>query len=351
MSLAKNKIVFEDCKKSCTEIECFSVLHKQSILVTGGTGFVGKWITEMVSYINDHGNFNIKLYLLGRDAFKFKEEAPHLAQKDFVTLIEQDIRYLHDIPNDVNYIIHAAGSPDNREHISHPLKTIETFYKGTQSILDVASRLPELKKIIHISSHQVYGGNETGELINENFLGNFESLNSSNYYAESKRISETVCSYYKNYLKLPIIILRPFAFIGPYQDIEKPWAINSFIRDAILGGPIRILGNGLTERSYLYGSDMAFWILKSLIEGKIGEVYNIGSSHPISLNELAVKVQNQMDSKIEILSRSSKENYSNVSKLVPDTSKIIKDATVKETLNIDDAIGRTIFWNQLKKSN
>lgn len=351
MSLAKNKVVFEDCKKSCAEIKCFSVLDNQSIFVTGGTGFMGKWIAEMVSYINEIRAINIKLYLLGRDVSKFKEEVPHLANKKFITLVEQDVRYLHDLPTDVNYIIHAAGSPDNREHISQPLKTIETFYKGTQSVMDAATRLPDLRKIVHLSSHQIYGRNENDKLISENFTGIFEPIYVSNSYAESKRISETLCSYYRNFFKLPILILRPFAFIGPYQDLEKPWAINNFIRDGILGGPIRILGNGLTERSYLYASDMAFWILKSLIDGKVGENYNLGSNYSISLNDLAIKIQHQLDSEIEILFKSSKECYSNLSRLVPNTNKITKDLNVFESFDIGDAIDRTILWNKLNKNN
>ncbi|OXA92183.1 NAD-dependent epimerase/dehydratase family protein [Flavobacterium hercynium] len=349
MSLAKNKIVFEDCKTSCVDIDSFSILENQSILITGGTGFIGKWLTEMISYINFTNNINITVYLLGRDIAKFKEEVPHLAEKTFVKFIEQDVRYLHDLPNDINYIIHAAGSPDNREHVSDPLKTIETFYKGTQSLLDVASRIQGLKKIIHLSSHQVYGKNENEEQITENSFGPFEALNVNNCYAESKRIAETLCSYYKNNLRLPIVILRPFAFIGPYQNLEKPWAINSFIRDAILGGPIRILGNGLTERSYLYASDMAYYILRSLILANIGDIYNLGSNVPISLNELALKIKSQSTVKMEVLSRSSKENYLSISKLVPNTNKITKDLNVSETFTIDEAINRTILWNQLNK--
>ncbi|MBY0244243.1 MAG: NAD-dependent epimerase/dehydratase family protein [Sphingobacteriaceae bacterium] len=346
MKLAKNKVVFEDCKKSCTEIECFSILDNQSILVTGGTGFMGKWIAEMVSYINETGNYNIKLYLLGRDISKFKEEVPHLAEKPFVSLIKQDVRYLHNLPSDVNYIIHAAGTPDNREHVSNPLKTIETFYKGTQSVLDAATRLTDLRKVVHLSSHQVYGKNETEQFINENAFGAFEALNVASCYAEAKRIAETLCSHYKNSMRLPIVILRPFAFIGPYQDLEKPWAINSFIRDAMLGGPIRVLGNGLTQRSYLYASDMAYCILLSLIKGENGGIYNFGSKVGISLNDLAIKIQNQSVSKIEILSRSSKD-FDNVSKLVPNTDKITRQLNFKETITLDKAIERTILWNQL----
>jgi dTDP-glucose 4,6-dehydratase len=349
MNLTCNKVIFEDCKKSCTDIECFSILDNQSIFVSGGTGFMGKWITEMVSYINETGKYNIKLYLLGRDISKFKDEVPHLAEKPFVSLIEQDVRYLHNVPSDVNYIIHAAGTPDNREHVSHPLKTIETFYKGTQSVLDAATRLPDLRKIVHISSHQVYGRNDTENLINEHFTGTLEPITVSNSYAESKRISETLCSYYRNFYGLPINILRPFSFIGPYQDLEKPWAINSFIRDGLLNESIRILGNGLSERSYLYASDMAYWIVKSLISEKGGENYNLGSRHAISLNKLADIVKEQFGYNINIISKSAKDEDIKISRLVPNVDKIKKALGVKENFSLDEAIFRTIFWNKIKE--
>lgn len=348
---AKINLINEDCKRSCTETSFFSSLHNQTILVTGGTGFIGKWIAEMVSFVNESQNFNIKLYLLSRDVQQFEVEVPHLANKEFIKLIQQDVRNIHDLPADVNYIIHAAGSPDNREHVSQPLRTLDTFCKGTNAVLDAAARLPQLKKIVHISSHQIYGQNDSESSISESFNGKLESNSITFTYAESKRVGETICAIYRSQLKLPITIMRPFAFIGPYHDLEKPWALNNFIRDGILGGPIRILGNGLTVRSYLYASDMAFWILKALADGKSGETYNLGSSEAISLEDLANKISDSIGGGIEILSRSSKENYNHISQLVPNTSKIVKALDVKETYNLDTAIKRTIVWNQLNKVN
>jgi len=347
MSIAQNKLVYEDCKRACIDIDSFSTLKNNTVLVTGGTGFVGKWISEMISYINENESYNINLYLLGRDISNFRNQVPHLAEKKFIKLIEQDVRYIHSIPDEVNFIIHAAGTPDSRFHVSEPLKTIETIYKGTQSLLDAATRLSSLKKIICLSSHQVYGKNESRQRMTENFLGILSPISANNCYEESKRISETLCSYYRNYLKLPILILRPFAFLGPYQSLEKPWAINSFIRDSILGGPIRILGNGLTERSYLYAGDMAYWILKSLVAGNIGEVYNLGSNKPISLNDLAFKIQGQFQTNIEIISKSAKEIYDSSSFIVPDTEKTTTELGVKENFNVDYSIERTIKWNNL----
>ncbi|HEY0245521.1 MAG TPA: NAD-dependent epimerase/dehydratase family protein [Mucilaginibacter sp.] len=349
---ASHNLIRQDCQNSCANPEVFSVLKNQTILVTGGTGFMGKWLTEMVAYINETQHYNIRLYLLGRDLQRFKEEVPHLAAKTFVRLIEQDVKNVHDLPQDINYIFHAAGSPDNREHVSQPLRTVETFYKGTQAVLDAASHLPDLKKFIHISSHQVYGTNELGTEMSETFAGKVDLAGINSIYAESKRVSETLCAIYRNQFKLPIVILRPFAFVGPYHNLEKPWAVNNFIRDGILGGPIRIIGNGLTLRSYLYASDMAYWMLKTLVNGQIGEKYNLGSKHSISLNDLAAKIKLLLnsDSDIEILSKSSKENYTNFSIMVPDTTRIMRHLGVKEMVTIDEALTKTIFWNQLNRT-
>lgn len=349
MTTAIQNLIYEDCKKSCTDVSAFSDLKGTKILVTGGTGFMGKWIAEMVSYLNETQLLDIKLYLLSRDTEKFKKDVPHLYEKAFISLIEQDVRNLHDLPEDINFVIHAAGSPDNRDHVSQPLRTIETFYKGTNAVLDAATRLPALKKLIHISSHQVYGRNDAEPLMEETFLGLIEPNHINHVYGKAKIAAETLCAIYRNQFRLPIITLRPFAFIGPYHDLEKPWAINNFIRDGILGSPIRIIGNGSTVRSYLYASDMAYWVLKTLTLGVVGETYNIGSNQPISLEELAKKIQQAINPSLEILSKSSKENYTNISKLVPDTNKITKALCVKECYIIEEAVNRTIVWNQLNK--
>jgi len=338
------KLVREDCRISCTEPEVFSILRNQEILMTGGTGFMGKWIAEMIAYLNETQQLNIQLHLLGRDVERFKNEVPHLASMSYIHVFEQDVRNLHDLSNKINYIIHAAGTPDNREHVSQPIRTVETFYRGTQCVLDAATRVPDLKKIVHISSHQVYGSNEQEQSLKEDFNGKLDLVN---VYTESKRITEVLCSVYRNQFRLPIVILRPFALIGPYHDLEKPWAINNFIRDGILGGPIRILGNGATVRSYLYSSDMAYWILKTLVIGKTGAAYNLGSSEAITLADLATKVKKLLGSDVEILSKSSKENYVNSSKLVPNITKITKEIGVNETHSLEESIKKTIVWNQL----
>jgi nucleoside-diphosphate-sugar epimerase len=339
-------MIKEDCEKSCYNKVNLENLKNSHILITGGTGFMGTWLTKMILFLNENYNFKIHLYILARNTSK------NLTENELskIYFIRSDIKNIKELPSQINYIIHAAGTPDSREHVSNPIKTIEIFYKGTQNILDQASRLPNLVKIIHLSSSKVYGINYSANKIPES--GEYVAkINDKDIYIDSKRISEAICKAYTSELQLPIIIVRPFAFIGPFQSLEKPWAINNFIRDAILGGPVRILGNELTTKSYMYGSDFAYYMLSLLSCGTIGEVYNIGSSTPVTLVELANKIIKNINTEIEIKIKSSKDTYNDFSFEVPEMSKINNELNLKLAFEIDEALRRTIMWNNIKLSN
>ncbi|MCW3108415.1 MAG: hypothetical protein JWQ09_2921, partial [Segetibacter sp.] len=320
------EFIQKDCEMSFNaNSTALTQLQNQVILITGGTGFMGKWLAELVSFLNERHDYNIKLFLLAEDIDKFKEEVPHLSNKSFIELIEQDIKNVAELNSEISFVIHAAGSPDNRDHSTQPIKTIDTIYKGTQAILEACVRLPNLQKFVFISSNYVYGKIEQNKNISENDFGPLQCNSVTAAYAEAKRLAETICTVYRNQRRLPIVIIRPFAFIGPYQNIEKPWAINNFIRDGLLGGPIRILGNENTIRSYLYGSDLACWLLNLLISGKVGKAYNLGSEEAISIKDLAEKIVSLFDNNLNIVIKSSKEFSNAPSIAVPNISLLKKD--------------------------
>jgi len=339
-------IIQEDCGRVTKDVSALSALKGERILITGGTGFIGTWLTELVSFLNDNYDFQIKLILLSGRAYNFSAKAPHLAMRKDVTIIERDVRSILDIPNDVSWIIHAAANPDNRAHASDPLKVIDVIVKGTESVLMASTRLPNLQKILNISSGLVYGSQPLElESIPENFCGILDFTSISSVYAEAKRMSETLCTVYRNQHRIPIVNARPFAFIGPYQLLDRPWAINNFIRDSLLGGPIRILGDGETVRSYMYPSDMAFWILTILVQGKSGLNYNVGSSHSITLKQLAEKVTEHLPSKPKIVSHVSENGNLTHSKFVPNVNLVQQTLNLNITVDIDTSIKRTILWN------
>jgi nucleoside-diphosphate-sugar epimerase len=351
MTLTQKDIIIEDCQLVTSGlISQLNALKNEKILITGGTGFMGTWLAEIITFLNDNCNFNTHLFLLSTRARTFRERVPHLAFRQDITLVERDVRNLTDISNEVSWIIHAAASPDSRIHASDPLRTIEVIVDGTDSVLEYATRLPEIKKILNISSGQIYGTQPwklTG--IPENYIGGLDCSALNSTYPESKRIAETICSVYRNQQRLPIVNARPFAFIGPYQGLDRPWAINNFIRDSMLGGPIRILGDGQTVRSYMYPSDMAWWILNILVHGSIGMNYNVGSPESISLQELAEKIAGLVPHRPKIIRGISEDKSLRSSRFVPNVDLVTKNLDLKITTNLDSAIKRTVLWNQLGK--
>ena len=279
---------------------CLSLLEPlrgAHVLVTGGTGFVGTWLAELAAYLNDAHGFGLHPTLMAREVEAFQEAMPHLAKRPEFTIVRNDVRNLRDLPPEINWIVHAGATPDNRVHNTEPLRTADTILNGTKAVLDAAIRLPTLNGLLNLSSGLVYGPQPSSlERIGENsFYGSDPSAFGA-VYAESKRMAETLCFAYANQHRIRVVNARPFAFIGPYQHLDRPWAINNFIRDSLQGGPIRILGDEETVRSYMYPADMAVWLLAILASGHGGESYNVGSPVPITLKAAAELVAGQFSS-------------------------------------------------------
>jgi nucleoside-diphosphate-sugar epimerase len=341
MTPEQKTLLDEDChnilKEGCDNLQ---PLRGDTILITGGTGFLGTWIAEIVAYLNDNCDFGTKLILISTNANTFSAKAPHLALRPDVTLQELDIRNIAELNESVNWIIHAAADPDSRLHVSDPLRVIDVMVNGTRAVMSAATRLPRLKNILHISSGWVCASPSPSRRADASG-GNPNDLGA--VYAESKRCAETVCAAFRAVERLHIAIARPIAFMGPYQSLDKPWAVNNFFRDALLGNRIRILGNPQTVRSYLYASDMAFWTLNILAHGTSGECYDVGSSDSVTLHELANRIATHCGAEVSVPNLHKDARIG--APLVADV-QMPEALGLKVTVELDAAIERTLRWNR-----
>ncbi len=342
----KHAIVRKDVERVARDAASLSALRDQSILITGGTGFLGTWLTEILAHLNDKHGFHVKINLLATRQTEFAERTPHLAHRPDVKLITQDVAHLVELPSQIQYLIHAAASPDNRLHASDPLRVIRTIVVGTQAVGECAARLPNIKRMLNVSSGLVYGAKAVGtEAISEHAFGGIDSTSLINVYAEAKRMAETISAAYRSQHRLPIITVRPFSFLGPYQVMDRPWAINNFIRDALHGGPVRIQGDGQTIRGYMYGADFAWWVLNILVRAEVGQAYNVGSPSGINLRDLASKIAGLMPSQPRISTGLFSEGVPRTS-FVPDTSLVSRDLGLTQAFELSEALRRTIEWHQ-----
>jgi nucleoside-diphosphate-sugar epimerase len=317
-------------------------LRNRHIFISGGTGILGKWLLELISILNENQNYEIRVTILSRNPRNFITLHPRLGKLPWLNLLEGDIRHISELPGDVSHIIHAAALTDRRLFASQPTTVAEINAFGTLRLLRAANLLEDVEKFVLISSGLVYGNQPWEKTsISETFVGSLRSNDVNSVYPESKRFAETIAQCAMSESKLPIVTLRPFAFVGPYQSLNLPWAVTDFIRDSLGGGPIRIMGDGTSVRSLMYVSDFAYWVLSATALGKARETYNIGSPEAIDLHSLARIITSNFNPAPPIHKGVGQTGHER-NRLVPDVSLAMQNLGVKITVPIGEAIRRSV---------
>lgn len=343
-----------------TRLDCIRILNgrekaleqlrQSELVVIGGTGFVGTWIAEMVAALNDVYQFRITLSLISRSTDRFASRLPHLAKRKDLKLIKSDVRQLGQFPMGADWVIHAAANPDVRTHASSPLDTASVIVDGTMSVMKTAERLSRLKKLLYLSSGLVCGAQPASEKgMAENAPG-APAPEASFIYPNAKRFAEVICSAARAQSRIPVLVARPFSFIGPYQSLDTPWAQTTFLSDALHGHPIRVLGDGQVIRSYLYGSDAAYWFLRILTTGQSGDVVNVGSPVGITLQDLAKLVAQNFEPSPEVMFNTAPRSLGRSSQLLPDTTHAQNEYGLFVFTPLDEAVKLTAQWHRMKNS-
>ena len=344
MNINANKHIEDDCLSSLKlQPGLVAQLKDQSISVIGGTGFIGTWIAELVAIINDKFDGNIILELLGRSTALWATKHPHLCRDDIVLRV-QDVRSPFSIREDTTLVIYAVGIADPSVHASDPYKVYQTNVGGIENALRSASRLPRIARFLNVSSGLAVAG-PTTEAISERNLGILDFTRIQNMYAQSRRTAESLACIFGAQFRIPVVTARAFTFIGPYQSVDAPWAINNFIRDTINGNDIRIRGDGSTRRSYLYGSDAAVWLLKIAVAGKNGDIYNVGGEEVISHSEVAYALAKLCSYKPDIVFTGTSAVRDRKFDFFPDLSFGKSSLDLKQAFNVSLSLERSIQWH------
>jgi len=344
------QFIADDCRRILAgdRAEALAPLKNSTLAITGGTGFFGSWILELVAQLNETRNFGTHVVAYARDIDKFKKEKPHLAAKPFLQLSKTDIRYECDFPRTTKWVIHAAANRDRRFHASCPLETMSVIAQGTETMLRSLEPCADLQMTANLSSGLVYGQQPLDmPRIPVGFSGVLSINHLQSGYAEAKRYAELLCSSYRAQNRMPVLSIRPFSFVGPYQSMESPWAVTSFLQDAIHRRPIRVLGDGTTVRSYLYPSDAAYWILRMLTRGESGQSFNLGSPEAITLETLAQAVASHFSPRPEVHFSVDPSKSGPASRLIPDVSQEVEKLGLEVTLPFEAALKRTVEWFKL----
>lgn len=314
-----------------------------SILVTGGAGFIGS--NFILHLFQKYPNYKI----VNLDKLTYAGNLENLSE------IENDPRYsfikgdicdkelLNRIveKHQINAIINFAAESHVDRSILGADVFIMTNIVGTQTLLELARNI-KIQRFIQISTDEVYGSLGPDGKFTEN-----TPLHPNSPYAASKASADLLALAYHHTYRIPVIITRCSNNYGPYQFPEK--LIPLMIVNAINNKSLPIYGDGQNIRDWLHVRDHCEAIDLVLHKGKIGEVYNIGGNNEwknIDIVKLLLKKLNKPESLIKFV----KDRPGHDLRYAIDATKIQSELGWKPKYSIEDGINETIEW-YLKNRN
>jgi dTDP-glucose 4,6-dehydratase len=319
------------------------------LFVTGGTGFVGIWLTESLLWANRRLALGLRVVLLTRDPVRFRRRAPHLADDPAVTLLAGDAAEFVIPSGTFEFAIHAATEAQAEPSVDHPVGMLDRDVAATRRVLELARRRG-VRRMLFTSSGAIYG-KQPPELLHltEDYQGAPATSDTGSAYGTGKRISEYLCACYSQVYGFHATIARLFAFLGPHLPLDTNYAAGNFLRDALTGGPISIAGDGTPYRSYLYAADMAIWLWTILFSGRAARPYNVGSAEEISILDLARLMQREVAPAAEIQVARQPVPGAAAARYVPSTSRAQTELGLRAWVPLNEAIRRTSEWHRTRQ--
>ena len=320
----------------------------KNILVTGGCGFIASNFINMMAKKYKNTNWiNLDAMYYCADIDNIDKDVQNFKNYHFIKGNTNSVDLVNHILEkyQIDAVINFAAQSHVCNSFGESLLYTKDNIMGTHTLLECCRKygIEKIKKFIHVSTDEVYGESE----LNEDSKNECSILYPTNPYAATKAGAEMlVISYYKSF-KLPIIITRGNNVYGPRQYPEK--LIPKFITSLLNNQKCTIHGNGNQLRSFLYVDDTinAFDII--LNNGKIGEIYNIGSDEEytvIKVTELLISIL-KPSSNINDWLEFIKDRDFNDLRYNISTNKLKELGWTKQT-NFNQGISQTITYYQQK---
>ena len=334
-------IILDDIKKIREHIKGESYAGK-NVLVTGGAGFIGSWLCDIL--INSGAEVTaVDDLSTGR-----MKNIDHLTKSEKFKLIKCDVCTFQ-TKGKFDFILHMAGHASPDEYQVHPIETLKTSSVGSANMAELARKNDAT--LLFASTSEVYGDAEIVPTP-ESYWGKVNPIGPRSCYDEGKRYAEALLVAYSKQHGLDVKIPRIFNSYGPRlrEDGLYGRAMSRFIMQALANQPITVYGNGKQTRSFCYITDIVTGLLLLTTNKKAtGEAVNIGNAQELTILELAKKIKKQTGCKSPLTFHPLPKD--DPKRRCPDTNKLEKLVGWKPKIAFEDGLKRTIQWFSRKKQN
>ena len=250
----------------------------KKVLVTGGAGFIGSHLVDRL-IMDGHNVVVLDNLKTGR-----LENLSHIRNGEKFEMHEVDIACndkIKDFFKGVEWVFHLAGLADIVPSIKEPIEYHRVNVGGTISVLE-AARLAGVKRFIYAASSSCYG-------LPDQFPTKEEAPVKPMYpYALTKYLGEQCVMHWKNVYKMPAVSLRLFNVYGPRSRTSGAYGavFGVFLAQKLANRPFTVIGDGEQKRDFVFVSDVANAFVQAAQSDINGEILNVGSGNPHSINEL-----------------------------------------------------------------
>ena len=313
-------------------------------LITGGAGFVGSHLSEALL---DAGH---EVFVLDNLSTGSIDNIEHLKDRQRFHYTVDSVTnepVLAEMIDRCDVVFHLAAAVGVKLIVEAPVHTIETNVHGTEVVLTHANKKKKL--VVVASTSEVYGKTTDVPFREDTDLRLGPTWKQRWAYACSKAVDEFLAMAYWKEKKLPIIIVRLFNTVGPRQTGQYGMVIPTFVRQALAGNPITVFGDGSQSRSFTYVGDVVAGLIELVQEPRaVGEVFNIGNIHEISIRELAEKIKEMTGSRSAIVTipyeQAYEAGFEDMPRRVPDLSKIHQLIGYEPRVQLNEILQKVIEY-------
>ena len=312
-----------------------------NVLVTGGAGFLGSWICEVLVELG------AKVFCLDNLVSGLKSNVSSMMDRDNFKFIQHDITQPIFFDEQIDVVMHLASRASPFEFEKYPIQILKANTLGIWVALGIAKKHDA--RFLYTSTSEIYG--DAKEIpTTEEYRGNVNPIGPRSCYDEAKRCGESYVIAYKMQHGLDTRIARIFNTYGPRMRAEGVYGrvIPRFIEQALSNKPITIFGDGSQTRSFCYVTDQVEGLLKlAFLEEAKGEVVNIGSDKEMTILELAKLIKGLIKSKSEIVF--DKLPKDDPLRRKPDISKAKEILGWVPKVSLEEGLRRMIEWFEEKE--
>lgn len=313
-------------------------------LVTGGSGFVGSHLCEVLLA---RGDSVIVLDNLSTGEFANIEGLARYGEGRFRFMQGSvlDELLVDELAHEADVIVHLAAAVGVKLIVDQPLRSFTTNIRGSEIVIEAAHRYRT--RILVTSTSEIYGKNPDVPLAEDadRVLGSPTVARWA--YSTAKAVDEILCYLYHRERGLPSTVVRLFNTVGPRQSPAYGMVIPRLVRQAVAGEPLTIHGDGSQTRCFCHVADVVDALVRILDDDRtIGDVYNIGANEEISIAALAQRIIERAGSPSPLRFVPYEEAYAkgfeDMMRRVPDTAKLHALTGWQPTRDLDAILDETI---------